>query len=233
MDYLTLKCPASKITIDLWGEPNSDRYWWGTFAQFERLNIIKLSTLYRYNVRLLMAHTTTSLLVNPQQNKQRYLTWINNTTLYDDNTGFSTSLYKNCSAGEYDYYNNNHFPTRKFNRTVLVECGYSGHKKEGSDIYNYWMSRNMMHYFIDLLKYSVKVGSDTIGLFTLCDGNPNDDKGVLAYWTHDSGNYAPRPAWYVLVDLLSVIKDGWEPTATGVRGVSKEIVLTDKNYTVK
>lgn len=229
-----------KVTIDLWGEPNAASFWWGTYDDFLSLTTAKIQVCRKWNLKMLSSHMTTSSLIDESYGGQ-YTDFIKNSIWFDSSDiGYSTSLYKICSIGEYDY-NNNHFPTRKFSRIVLAECGLSASLNDKATgiiekaKWDYFNSRMMMHYFVGLLKYSKKIGCTTVALFCLCDNYQTDNRGILAYWQHlDGGGYKQRPVWFVYRDLMTVIKTGWEETATGIRGANgKEIILTSDNYTIK
>lgn len=239
--YLDSLKISQKCTIDLWGEPNAPRFWWGTYNDFVTLTTIKVRVCKKHNLKMLMCHATTSGIVNPALYGGNYTKFMDTTSYYNDPMiGYSTSLYKNASKGMIYNYDTNYFPKRNFSRTVLAECGWAtGLVNNSTNPVNiakweYFNSKKMMTYFVDLLKYSKKVNSSTICLFILCDNFEKDGRGILAFWKHlDGGGYIQNPPWFVYRDFMTVIKDGWIATPTGIKGTTKEIVLTSDGYIIK
>lgn len=239
--YLTSLGIASKCTIDLWGEPNAARYWWGTFAEFIILDAIKKRVCRRYGLKMLSAHLTASAIIDPLNYGGFYADHVSQSPDFEQpDLGYSTSLYKNASKGMVYDYDSNYFPTRQFNRTILVECGWAAGLSDTSTNpvnkakWDYFNSKMMMHYFVDLLKYSIQVNCTTVCLFVLVDNFEKDGKGILSFWKHlDGGGYIQKPVWFVYRDLMSVIKGGYDPTQDGIIGANgKRIVITGSGYSI-
>lgn len=226
------------IAFDLAQEPNADRYWWDTTPKCKDFIILKLEILNdQYEV--FGFHTTTGLLVKPSSAKPQYLDFINqfNFDLYD--AGFSTSVYAHTKHGWTDW-NKNYFPDRTFQEILFPECGKYAAVPKGSAIEADFLSPKMMQYYCDFLKWSFAKAQTTVSQkhtiiwYTLYACSTEADKGDLAYWKKNpkNGTYEKRASWDHLVAFLSVVKDGWLPTPTGVKGATKEIRLTADGYEI-
>lgn len=225
------------ISWELWQEPNSKKYYWGTFNEWEKITQLKYDVLKTTNRPMLVANFTTSLIQDSTfKNNLLWARWIKTTDMFSKpNVYFSHSFYWKNSAGMFSFADND-YPTRMMpNKTIEYNYWAAG----GKSVDSVTNSPTWMIYFVKFLQETVIYNYDisTIYFFCLQDCNDTDTKGTHAAWKKTSTGFVPKPLWYMIMQVADVLKDGnggfsYTVTPTGIKGKYKSINITNTSYVI-
>jgi hypothetical protein len=228
------------VSWSLWQEPMAKRYYWSSFADFKKWTKLKSNFIQEIygvfdltNPVIYTPHANASLMLNPDHLGHRH--WYDYMVNDPDkifarpNHFPSTSFYHHCSAGDWNW-NANSWPMLK--NMQVVEYNLSADGKAEPQINSpLWTVKA-----VEFLRESYVRGYDIQSLyfFTLLDCAAGGSDGSMAAWEKvPGGQFVMKPQWNYIKELVSVIKDGFEVTATGIKGTAKEIVITGDNYIIK
>ncbi len=222
------------VSYDLWHEPDSPKYFWGTENEFDNKDTDKYSTLLDDSTRdkIYFGNFTSGLITN---GKNDYLT-IMQLLASDFNVSFS--FYWHSAAHGWFDFDNNTFPSKAANVAISE---YNLHVGSGTAAYDEINSDLWMVYMVKFLQNIVKYNwpVNEIFFFSLIDANESDEKGKHGAWEKTkSGGYMYRHSGKLQIDLMNILRQhdgtfGYTVTPSGIRGVSKEIIITNNTYEIK
>lgn len=227
------------ISWELWQEPNAKKYYWGTFDEWVKITELKYEVVKSTNRPILVANFTTSLIQDSTfKNNLLWARWINTTDMFNKpNVYFSYSFYWKNSAGFFSFENNDCPINILSNKLTITEYNYWA--ASGKSVDSTINSPTWMIYFVKFLQNTVQYNwnVETIYFFSLIDCNDTDSKGTHAAWKKTSTGYVPKPLWYMIMQVVDVLKDGnggfsYTVTPTGIKGKYKSINITNTNYTI-
>lgn len=250
MNELQVKNYLPHIKIELWGEPNAPRYFWGyngediTFPAFHNLTDIKYNVIKNYPVEILQADFTSGLQRDSgYKDNSLYWQYANTDSFFLKDVTRSHSFYWNDAGGVFDV-NDNNWIDRPGKVTISEYNLFVGIKKgtKNDSIFNSpewgWKLYEFLKFIYE--KKEQNKGTVTeIYFHSLCDySNKYDDKGKLGLIsklkTPENWTYVlPKKGWTAVRDIHSVIKDGYYPIEGGLQGKTKKIIFdNNKNYLI-
>lgn len=250
MEELRIKNYLPHIKIELWGEPNAPKYFWGyngediTFPAFHSLTAIKYNIVKDYPVEILQADFTSGLQRDSGFKYNRlYWEYANDDSFFLGPVTRSHSFYWNDAGGVFDVKGNNWID--RPGKVVISEYNlFVGFNKDSKNelIFNSpewgWKLYEFLRFIYQ--KHQENKGSvSEIYFHSLCDySNEYEDKGKLGLIsklkTPEGWGYVlPKKGWTAMRDIHTVIKDGYYPIANGLQGKTQRIIFAnDKTYTI-
>lgn len=250
MEELEYRNYLPYISIELWGEPNADNFFWGyagednTFPAFKAMTSVKYNIIKDYPVRVYHADLTSGLQRDSSyKNKGNYWRYANSDDFFLNPVIRSHSFYWVDSGGEFDV-NNNNWVDRpgevcisEYNMYVKVNKDTPRDSIFNSDEWG-WRFYQFLK-FVYQKKQENKGTVTEVYVHSLCNySNKYDDKGSLGligkyqtpeHWVY----YLPKKGWIALNDIHEVIKEGYYPIQNGLQGKTKKITWDQKKkYTV-
>jgi hypothetical protein len=219
-DELGKKKMLPFISIQLGQEIDSQKYLHASFQDGIDLLYFKYNVLKGYGLDMYVANFTSG------KKNADYNNWIETDPIFDDpKVHYSTSWYPESKGilQAVDY------PKRNPKGAITAfSIGVSTNKSRiNSSMYMVRLVQTLQEIYnkpIDFL-YFWKIVE--------CENESGDR--MYAAWEHiKGGGWRTNPVWKMQLQLIDVVKGGYEVTATGIRGASgKEIILTETNYTIK
>jgi len=217
------------ISWQLWQEPNSMKYFHGSFFDFKFWTNIKKGLLMRTDRPICSFGATASLITDPLKKGQ--VEWFQH---YQDAPVFSTSFYWLNSAGFFNP-NDNWLPPNY--ETIITAYNVSSNGKQDRLLTN---SHVWMTYITDLLAWikEKNININTIYFWNLLDCSDRDNKGAHAAWAKTNDGYVQNPVWKMQMDLCEVLlhPDGvmrYDVTPNGISGYQKKIVIVPEGYGIE
>lgn len=220
------------ISFELWQEPDSKKYFWGTFEEFKSWTTFKYDLLKATGRPMYIGDFTASLLTDADfKDKRKWLDWINTDPIFNQpNVFFSHSFYWHNNAGWFNRLNND-YPSRFIGGGVVQYNMYAGGDADKATIMN---SPQWGVWFIELLQTIVEYNwpIETIYFFCLLDCNDRDNKGSHAAYQKSSGDlYVMKPLFHMIRNFAEMLSDGkggfaYEVIEDGVKGLKKKALIT-------
>lgn len=250
MEELRIKMYLPHIKIELWGEPNAQKWFWGydgediTFPAFYNLTAIKYNIVKDYPVDIYHAALSSSAQRDREyKENENYWDYVDDDSFFLGPITRSHSFYWYDSGGEFNVDSNDwidrpgNVAITEYNLFVKVVKG-----KATDSIFN---SAEWGWRFYEFLKFIYakhqegKGSVKEIYIHSLCNySNKEDDKGSMGLMKKMknpdfSTYYTPTKAWIAMKDIHSVIKDGYYPIAGGLQGKKNKIIFNNnKSYTI-
>ncbi len=221
-------------------EIDAASYFWGTFDEAVRLFRIDYNALKEFN-RPMITGSYTSRLMSDTTGKSYWYKYYTTDTIYN-HTGFSNSMYwidsSNPAKNDTNitfHLNSNNYPVRNYNYTYITEYNLYTGVLPGSLREICINNITFIKYFTEMLTwvYNTRPYIQRIYFQTLCEPiqRNDNDLGILGIWklntdtiTHRTW-YTIKPCGTMFYDMLKVVKDGYIPTATGLKGKDYSLVF--------
>jgi hypothetical protein len=218
INALSAKGLLQYISWQLWQEPDSDKYFHGNINQFKIITTVKFDAVVTTNCPIYIGDFASRKL------KQEYRDYVETNEVFNrPYVHYSTSLYPEVKGVLTDY--NANYPTRNLPGSIIGAYSIGTSAKRSDVDSKRWMVRA-----VEMLQWAATKSIDYVYFWKLFEYRDKADN-IYASWYQGIGG---GELWKMQLELIDVVKGGYEVTATGIRGASgKEIILTSDNYTTQ